>query len=216
MFFMPFHVGFTCMMFGTLRFIVWISAEHHKFCCISSSAWTEQRSVNAQKSSRPEVSAFLFNFTFSNPKKVHAGFLHTGEINNSSMDLERQNYLGPPWRPNFRRSCEGYGRYDFPVCFQDLGIYRRLGDPELDFALGRWWYIVLRSLWILFLLRMGSLCSILDQLYLSRILCALFAHPHNEVGQVNALPTPDRTRSCRNPRCGGPLSEIPPVLLGIP
>ena len=23
--------------------------------------------------------------------------------------------------------------------FQDLGIDRRLGDPELDFALGRWW-----------------------------------------------------------------------------
>ena len=23
------------------------------------------------------------------------------------------------------------------VCFQDLGIHRRLGDPELDFALGR-------------------------------------------------------------------------------
>ena len=23
--------------------------------------------------------------------------------------------------------------------FQDVGIYRRHGDPELDFALGRWW-----------------------------------------------------------------------------
>ena len=29
---------------------------------------------------------------------------------------------------------------------QDLGIYRRLADPELDFALGRWWWIVMRSL----------------------------------------------------------------------
>ena len=27
----------------------------------------------------------------------------------------------------------------FSCVFQDLGIYRRLGDPELDFALGRWW-----------------------------------------------------------------------------
>ena len=29
--------------------------------------------------------------------------------------LVRENYLPPPWRPNFGRSCEGYGRYDFPV-----------------------------------------------------------------------------------------------------
>ena len=32
------------------------------------------------------------------------------------------------------------------MCFQDLDIYRKLGDPELNFALGQWWYIVLRSL----------------------------------------------------------------------
>ena len=29
--------------------------------------------------------------------------------------LVRQNYLPPPRRPNFGRSCEGYGRYDIPV-----------------------------------------------------------------------------------------------------
>ena len=29
--------------------------------------------------------------------------------------LARQNYLPPLRRPNFDRSCEGYGRYDFPV-----------------------------------------------------------------------------------------------------
>ena len=29
--------------------------------------------------------------------------------------LVRENYLPPPWRPNFGRSREGYGRYAFPV-----------------------------------------------------------------------------------------------------
>ena len=29
--------------------------------------------------------------------------------------LVRQNYLPPPRCPNFRRSREGYGRYDFPL-----------------------------------------------------------------------------------------------------
>ena len=29
--------------------------------------------------------------------------------------LVRQNYLPPPRHPNFGRSREGYGRYDFPV-----------------------------------------------------------------------------------------------------
>ena len=29
--------------------------------------------------------------------------------------LARESYLPPPRRPNFGRSCKGYGRYDFPV-----------------------------------------------------------------------------------------------------
>ena len=33
----------------------------------------------------------------------------------SGSDLVRQNYLPPPRLPNFGRSREGYGRYDFPV-----------------------------------------------------------------------------------------------------
>ena len=53
-------------------------------------------------------------------------------------NLVRQNYLPPPRGPNFGQSRERYGRYDFPV-FSNLGIYRRLGDPELDSALRRWW-----------------------------------------------------------------------------
>ena len=39
--------------------------------------------------------------------------------------------------PNFGWSREGYGRRDLPdssCVFQDVGIYRRLGDPELDFT----------------------------------------------------------------------------------
>ena len=58
-------------------------------------------------------------------------------LNDFGGSLARENYLPPPRRPNFGRFREGYGRYDCPVVFQDLGIYHRLGDPELDFALGR-------------------------------------------------------------------------------
>ena len=36
--------------------------------------------IRAQNS-RPELSAFLSNFTFSNPKFIHADFLLTGETN---------------------------------------------------------------------------------------------------------------------------------------
>ena len=32
------------------------------------------------------------------------------------------------------------------LCFQDLGVYGRLGGTELGFALGRWWRVVLCSL----------------------------------------------------------------------
>ena len=35
---------------------------------------------------------------------------HTG-----GRGLARENYLPPPRRPNFGRSCEGYGRYDLLV-----------------------------------------------------------------------------------------------------
>ena len=37
--------------------------------------------IHAQNS-RPELSAFLFNFTFSNPKFIHGDFLLTGETKN--------------------------------------------------------------------------------------------------------------------------------------
>ena len=53
--------------------------------------------------------------------------------------LVRQNYLPPPRRPNFGRSREGYGRHDFPVFSRIWVSTVDLGDPELDFALGRWW-----------------------------------------------------------------------------
>ena len=36
--------------------------------------------IHAQNS-RPELSAFLSNFTFLNPKFIHGDFLHTGETN---------------------------------------------------------------------------------------------------------------------------------------
>ena len=52
--------------------------------------------------------------------------------------------LLPPLRLSLGQSRKGYAGCDLPV-FQDLGIYRRLRDPELDSALRWWWSIVLRS-----------------------------------------------------------------------
>ena len=42
--------------------------------------------IHAQNS-RPELSAFLSNFTFLNPKFIHGDFLLTGETNNSGNSL---------------------------------------------------------------------------------------------------------------------------------
>ena len=40
--------------------------------------------IHAQNS-RPELSAFLSNFTFLNPKYIHGDFLLTGETKNSHL-----------------------------------------------------------------------------------------------------------------------------------
>ena len=48
--------------------------------------------------------------------------------------------------PKFWPIPRGLWKICVSCVFQDLGIYSRLGDPELDFALGLWWHIVLRSL----------------------------------------------------------------------
>ena len=44
--------------------------------------------IHAQNS-RPELSAFLSNFTFLNPKLIHGDFLLTGETNISEQTSER-------------------------------------------------------------------------------------------------------------------------------
>ena len=48
--------------------------------------------IHAQNS-RPELSAFLSNFTFSNPKFIHGDFLLTGET-------ESPNWETPPSEPS--------------------------------------------------------------------------------------------------------------------
>ena len=50
--------------------------------------------INAQNS-RPELSAFLSNFTFLNPKFIHGDFLLMGETNFSSPRCESHDVRAP-------------------------------------------------------------------------------------------------------------------------
>ena len=54
--------------------------------------------------------------------------------------LSRENNLPPTAAPNFRVATK------ISYVVQVLSVYRRLGDPEFDFALGRWWW-QFRALW---------------------------------------------------------------------
>ena len=50
----------------------------------------------------------------------------------------KTEYLPPPRRLNLANPANAMVDKIFCV-FQDVGIYCRLGDPELDLGLGRWW-----------------------------------------------------------------------------
>ena len=56
--------------------------------------------IHAQKS-RPELSAFLSNFTFLNPKFIHGDFLLTGEA--KELRWGRRNPESEPNRPEKER-----------------------------------------------------------------------------------------------------------------
>ena len=57
----------------------------------------------------------------------------------SPPKLVRHNSLPPPPRSQFLADL-AKAMVDTIFCvFQDFGVYRRFGDPELDFALGQWW-----------------------------------------------------------------------------
>ena len=47
------------------------------------------------QNSRPELSAFLSNFTFLNPKFIHGDFLLTGETNIFLREARVQNEIAP-------------------------------------------------------------------------------------------------------------------------
>ena len=53
------------------------------FGLVFSQGFRPPKKIHAQNS-RPELSAFLSNFTFLNPKSIHGDFLLTGETKNCS------------------------------------------------------------------------------------------------------------------------------------